>query len=200
MAQVTTLQLPLEIRWHGRGGQGVVTGSRLLATAALKAGLYPQSLPDFGAERSGAPIAAYTRIDRVPPVLRGPVEEPNLVVVVDPTLIGSIPVTAGLTPDGTVIVNTIRSAEEIAERLDVDRAQVWCVDAHGISTRILGKRLPNAPLLGALVRAVPVVPVEDLEMAFRGQASLTFTEKVIEANIQALNEGYESARSAGGRA
>ena len=200
MALVTTVQLPLEIRWHGRGGQGVVTGSRLLATAALKAGLYPQSLPDFGAERSGAPIAAYTRIGREPPILRGPVDQPNLVVVVDSTLIGTADLASGLLPEGTVLVNSIRSASEMASRLGVDSSRVWCVDAHGISTRILGKRLPNAPLLGALVHAVPVVTIADLEAAFRSLASPTFTKKVIEANIRALTEGYESARNAGGTA
>ncbi|MBI4304780.1 MAG: 2-oxoacid:acceptor oxidoreductase family protein, partial [Chloroflexi bacterium] len=105
----TWVRLPAGIVWHGRGGQGVVTASRLLAAAALRIGLYPQSLPEFGAERSGAPLVAYTRIGEAPAILRGPISDPSIVAVVDESLFGNVNMLAGLQRGGGLIVNSRRT-------------------------------------------------------------------------------------------
>jgi pyruvate ferredoxin oxidoreductase gamma subunit len=190
-------QLPLSVRWHGRGGQGVVTASRILATAALKAGHYMQSLPDFGAERSGAPVAAHTRIDTAPPAERGPIEAPDVVVILDASLAGQVDVTAGLKSHSAVIVNVREDNIGKLGQLPLKPGQaLWTVDGSGIGTRLLGRNLPNTPVLGALARVVPVLPLDTIAVAMRELMSETFSEKVINANLQALHEGYEAVRRA----
>ncbi len=188
------VKLPAELRWHGRGGQGVVTASRLLATGGLAAGLYPQSLPDFGAERSGAPIVAYTRFDTRPPMLRGPVTAPAAVAVLDETLIGSVPLLEGMVDGGVLVVNTRRSPESVGEQLDAAGVVICTVDGDGISIRLLGRPLPNSPLLGALVRVFPIVEIDALRTSVREQMQAVFSEKVVEGNLAALSEGYEVCR------
>jgi pyruvate ferredoxin oxidoreductase gamma subunit len=191
------IQLPLSVRWHGRGGQGVVTASRILATAAMQAGYYMQSLPDFGAERSGAPVAAHTRIDAAPPAERGPIEHPDAVVILDPSLIGQVDVTAGLKSPGMAIVNVREENTGTLKQLLLAQGQaLWAVDGSGIGTRLLGRNLPNTPVLGALVKALPVLPLEAIGTAMRELMGETFSEKVIDANLQALREGYETVRRA----
>ena len=185
-------KLPLEIRWHGRGGQGVVTASRILATAGLKAGHYLQSLPDFGAERSGAPIAAHTRIDEMPPVERGPIEFPDVVIVLDASLIGQVDVTAGLKEPGAVVMN-IRGDDEPPELPLKPLHELWRIDGSEIGRRLLGRNLPNTPILGAFAKAVPALPLETIAEALEELMSETFNEKVIKANLEALREGFDSA-------
>lgn len=197
-APATVLQvLPVEIRWHGRGGQGVVTASRIFATAALGAGYYPQSLPDFGAERSGAPVAAYTRIGTEPPAVRGPVTAPTAVVVLDLTLASAVDVLDGLQPGGLVIVNTPRDPVIARDMLGAGQAMVFTVDATGIAMRLTGRPLPNSPMLGALVRAMPVVDLPAMLSTLRAEMGRTLSEKVVEANAAALAEGYETVLAGG---
>ena len=188
-------QPPLAIRWHGRGGQGVVTASRILATAALNGGYYMQSLPDFGAERSGAPIAAHTRIDTEPPAERGPIEQPDVVIILDRSLIGQVDVTAGLKDRGAVLLNARNDDAGAQGQLPLKPGQVlWTLDGSSIGTRLLGRNLPNIPVLGALVKAVPVLPLDAVAAAMKQVMSETFSEKVIEANLRALHEGFGAAR------
>ena len=197
-APATALRvLPVEVRWHGRGGQGVITASRLLVTAALRAGYYPQSLPDFGAERSGAPIAAYSRIDRQPPTMRGPVTAPVAVVVLDLTVTAAVNVLEGLQPGGAVVVNSTRTPEFIASMLGVRDAIVCAVDGSGIAARLIGRPLPNAPVLGALVRVLPIVDLPTMQATLREEMGRTFPPRVVEGNLAALIEGYETARTGG---
>ncbi len=197
MVTTTPVTLPAEVRWHGRGGQGVVTASRLLATAALEGGYYPQSLPDFGAERSGAPVGAYTRIDDRPPTMRGPVDNPGLVLVLDPSLIGNVDVLEGMAPGSAVVVNSIRSPEEERERLIRDDIVICTVDATAIALELIGRPLPNTPMLGALLQVFPMVPLDTMVEAVRKQLSEIFPERVVSGNTAALNRGFESARSIG---
>ena len=197
MVTTTPVTLPAEVRWHGRGGQGVVTASRLLATAALEAGYYPQSLPDFGAERSGAPIAAYTRIGDRPPTMRGPVENPALVLVLDPSLIGSVDVLEGVSPGMAVVVNSIRSPEDERVRLGRGDIVICTVDGTTIAEELIGRPLPNVPMLGALLRVFPIVSMDTMVDAVRKQLGETFPERIVEGNVTALRRGYETARSAG---
>lgn len=191
------VRLPFEVRWHGRGGQGAVTASRLLATGALAAEYYPQSLPDFSAERAGAPVAAYTRIDRAPPTVRGPVTEPGAVVVIDPTLLDVVDVVAGLVPGGLLVLNTRDDPEAIAEALGRNDIAVCTADGSGIAMRTIRRPLPNVPMLGALLKAVPVVDRETMTASLRKQMGEVFPERVVEANVVAFGEGYESAQIRG---
>jgi pyruvate ferredoxin oxidoreductase gamma subunit len=194
---VTTIpgSLPAEVRWHGRGGQGVVTASRLLATAALEGGYYPQSLPDFGAERSGAPIAAYTRIGDRPPTMRGPVDSPGLVLVLDPSLIGSVDVLGGMPVGSAVVVNSIRTPEDEQTRLVRDDVVICTVDATAIALEFIGRPLPNTPMLGALLQVFPIVSRDTMVEAVSKQLSELFPDRIVEGNVAALHRGYESARS-----
>ena len=191
------VRLPFEVRWHGRGGQGAVTASRLLATGALAADYYPQSLPDFSAERAGAPVAAYTRIDRAPPTTRGPVTEPSAVVVIDPTLLDAVDVVAGLPPGGLLVINTRDAPEAVAEAVSRSDIAICTADGSGIAMRTIRRPLPNVPMLGALLRAAPLVDRETMTASLRRQLGELFPERVVEANVEAFGEGYESAQLKG---
>lgn len=184
----------LEIRWHGRGGQGVVTASHVLATAALVQGLSFQSLPSFGAERSGAPIVAYTRIARGPIPVRSSVEQPDVVAVLDATLIGHVDLLAGLREDGIVIVNSPKAPCEMARHLEVPTGQVYTVDASATAMRLLGRPLPNIPLLGSLARVTDVVSLASCEEAVRQSLGARLRAEVVRANLLALREGYDQVR------
>ena len=187
-------RLPIEVRWHGRGGQGVVTASRILASAALKGGYYLQSLPDFGAERSGAPIAAYTRISETPPIDRGPVYEPDAVIVLDPSLIGQVDVETGLVPDGTIIVNTADPKSASLQRLKLGSGQqLWTVDASQIAIELIKRNIPNTPILGAFARSVPVLDIDTMSHALDELMSETFPPPIVEANLKALQLGHDHA-------
>ena len=188
-------KLPVAVRWHGRGGQGVVTASRILATAALKGGYYLQSLPDFGAERSGAPIAAYTRISAEPPVDRGPVYEPDAVIVLDSSLIASVDVLTGLAPDGAIIVNSpVPGSDDLAKLNLSSGQQLWAVDASKIAMDLLRRNLPNTPVLGAFARVVPVLNLDAISLALEELLSEKFGDSIIQANLKALHLGHDQAQ------
>jgi pyruvate ferredoxin oxidoreductase gamma subunit len=176
-------QAPIEVRWHGRGGQGVVTASRILASAALNSGFYMQSLPDFGAERSGAPISAYTRIDNEPPIDRGPVYEPDVVIVLDSSLIGQVDFSSGLSQSGTLILNS---------PLDPDPDGLG--NASSIGMELLNRNLPNTPILGAFAQVVPVMELESIDKALIELMSETFPPPIIEANLKALKAGFNQVK------
>lgn len=154
-----------------------------------------QSLPDFGAERSGAPISAHTRISETPPVDRGPIGEPDVVIVLDASLVGQIDLLGGLIPDGAVIVNTPDPDSDSVRRLEVGaRQELWAVDGSRIGMDLLGRNLPNTPVLGAFARAVPVLGLESISLALDELMSETFSESIIRANLEALRLGYDQVR------
>jgi len=188
-------RLPIEVRWHGRGGQGVVTASRILASAALKGGYYLQSLPDFGAERSGAPIAAYTRIRETPVIDRGPVYAPDAVIVLDASLIGQVDVEIGLVDDGTIIVNTANPNSPALKRLKLKPGQqLWTVDARKIAIELIKRNVPNTPILGVFARCVPVLDIDTMSHAIDELMSETFPPNIVEANLKALRLGHDQAK------
>ena len=150
----------LEVRWHGRGGQGAKTAALLLADVAFKTGAYVQGFPEYGPERMGAPITAYNRISRNEIRVHSNIYTPDLVVVVDETLLHSVDVTAGLKEDGAIIVNTAQSADEIRLLLHGYKGAVYTVDARQISTEALGKNFPNSPMLAAAVAVSGVMTRE----------------------------------------
>jgi pyruvate ferredoxin oxidoreductase gamma subunit len=147
----------LEIRWHGRGGQGAKTASLLLADVAFNTGKYVQGFPEYGPERMGAPITAYNRISDTPIRVHSNIYEPDYVVVVDETLLESVDVTMGLKKEGAVIINTPKSAEEIKPLLRGYEGKVVAIDAKRISVEALGKNFPNSPMLAAVVKVTGIM-------------------------------------------
>ena len=183
----------LEIRWHGRGGQGAKTAALLLADVAFKTGAYVQGFPEYGPERMGAPITAFNRISRDRIRVHSNIYEPDFVVVVDETLLHSVHVTDGLKRDGAIIVNTPRSAEEIRPLLRGCRGAVYTVDARAISEETLGKNFPNTPMLAAAAAVSGVMKKEDFLHEMRASFLHKFARKpeVVDGNMRALEMEYE---------
>ena len=193
-----SLQKPvIEMRWHGRGGQGVVTASRLLAEAALEEGLYFQTTPDFGAERSGAPIMAYSRFANEPISNRSNVTEPDVIIVFDPTLIGRVNFLNGVKDETIVVLNTTQSPKEIVEKLKLQGQTVCTVDATGIAMKLLGRNIPNVPIIGAIIKALPVVSYERAHETVKNRLSQRFNERIVKANLDALQQGYQESQLGG---
>ncbi len=184
----------LEIRWHGRGGQGAKTAALLLADVAFKTGKYVQGFPEYGPERMGAPITAYNRISDDKIRVHSNIYTPELVVVVDETLIHSVDVTAGLKEDGAIIVNTDKSADEIKPFLNGYNGDVYTVDARKISVKALGKYFPNSPMLAATVAVSKVMDKEQFikEMEASYQHKFAKKPEVIEGNMSALKMTFEA--------
>jgi pyruvate ferredoxin oxidoreductase gamma subunit len=176
----------IEIRWHGRGGQGVVTAGKLLAETALGLDQYVQAFPDYGPERQGAPIRAFTRISPKPIYLHSQIEEPDVVLVLDPTLLGTVDVTEGLKPDGILIVNTPLSPQEIRERLNWRTGKVFTVDASHIALEELGREITNTPMLGVLAVALGLFTPERLAEEVRRNFSKNMRPEIVEANVRAI--------------
>lgn len=178
----------IEIRFHGRGGQGVVVASNILAVACFKEGKYVQAFPSFGVERRGAPVEAYTRVDHRHVLVRCGISTPNNVVVLDATLIGVLDVTQGLTPGGSLVLNTLKRPQEYPR---FDPFAVCTVDATGIAIRHhLGSRthpIINTAILGAFSRATGIVSIDNVCDAIREEAPSN-----CEANMAAAREAYES--------
>ena len=183
----------LEIRWHGRGGQGAKTAALLLADVAFKTGQYVQGFPEYGPERMGAPITAFNRISRSRIRVHSNIYHPDFVVVVDETLLHSVHVTDGLKQEGAVIVNTPRSAEEIRPLLQGYRGAVYTVDARAISEETLGKNFPNTPMLAAAAAVSGVMNKKDFLREMRASFEHKFARKreVIDGNMKALEMAYE---------
>lgn len=180
-----------EIRWHGRGGQGAWTASELLAKAAILEGKYIQSFPEFGPERMGAPMAAYTRISDAPIKLHCSIYNPNVVVVLDPTLLKTVKVTYGLTEDGILVVNTKESPAKLRKELDITSQKVWTVPATDIAIKILNVPITNTSMLGAATRAASLVNLESIEKVIRERFQPTLAER----NIAVIREAYKEAKT-----
>ena len=178
----------IEIRWHGRGGQGAKTASLLLADAAFNTGKYIQGFPEYGPERMGAPITAYNRISDKPITIHSNIYEPDYVVVVDDTLLESVNVTAGLKKTGAIVINTTKNNEEIKQHLKGYEGEVYKIDARKISMEALGKYFPNTPMLAAIVKVSKVMTDEEFLNDMQGSFKHKFSKKpeVIEGNMRAL--------------
>ena len=183
-----------EIRWHGRGGQGAKTAALLLADVAFKTGAYVQGFPEYGPERMGAPITAYNRISQNQICVHSNIYTPDLVVVVDETLLESVDVTAGLKESGALIVNTKRSAEEIRPLLKGYKGEVYTLDAREISVKALGKYFPNSPMLAAAVAVSNVMGWSSFMHEMRASYQHKFAKKpeVIDGNMKALEMTYQA--------
>ena len=183
----------VEIRWHGRGGQGAKTASLLLADAAFNTGKYIQGFPEYGPERMGAPITAYNRISNKPITIHSNIYEPDYVVVVDDTLLDSVDVTSGLKKDGAIVINTVKNAEEIKSKLKGYEGKIFTVDAIKISEEALGRYFPNTPMLAAIVKVANIMPEEAFLADMEGSFKHKFAKKpeVIEGNMKALKLALE---------
>ena len=178
----------IEIRWHGRGGQGAKTASLLLADAAFNTGKYIQGFPEYGPERMGAPITAYNRISDNPITIHSNIYEPDYVVVVDDTLLESVNVTAGLKETGAIVINTTKSEDYLKNVLKDYKGAIYTIDARKISMEALGKYFPNTPMLAAIVKVSGIMDdkafIDDMQGSFKHK----FAKKpeVIEGKMKAL--------------
>ena len=184
----------IEIRWHARGGQGAKTAATLLAAAALHEGKHSQGFPEYGPERMGAPIRGFTRIADQPILLHCNIAEPQIVVVLDPTLIGPVDVTEGLVENGTVIVNTVEPPEKMRARLDLRGGKVCTVDASGIALAELKRDIPNTPMMGALCKVSEVLKLETVKNDIAGKFKAKFSQEIIDGNLRAIDKGYEEVK------
>ena len=178
----------IEIRWHGRGGQGAKTAALLLADVAFKTGKNVQGFPEYGPERMGAPITAYNRISSDEIRVHSNIYHPDYVVVVDETLLHTVDVTAGLKEQGAIVVNTPKSPQEIAPQLNGYKGKVYTVDARKISVETLGKNFPNSPMLAAIVAVSKVMDKDTFIREMKNSYQHKFAKKpeVIDGNMKAL--------------
>ena len=188
----------LEIRWHGRGGQGAKTAALLLADVAFMTGKNVQGFPEYGPERMGAPITAFNRISEKTIRVHSNIYEPDYVAVVDETLLKSVHVTDGLSKEGAIIINTPKSADEVRGELAGYEGRVITIDARGISEETLGKNFPNTPMLAAVVAVTGVMKKEDFFKQMEDSFAHKFAKKpqVIEGNMKALKMAYMVAQKA----
>jgi 2-oxoacid:acceptor oxidoreductase gamma subunit (pyruvate/2-ketoisovalerate family) len=180
-----------EFRWHGRGGQGAWTASELLARAAIHEGKYIQSFPEFGPERMGAPVKAYTRISDEPIRLHCAVYNPNLSIVMDPTLLATVKVTEGLDENGILIINSPKDPKNMKVEMKMEKGKLWTVSATDIALKILGRAITNTAMLGVVARATGIVKMESIEEAVRER----FPEPLAEKNIAVIKEAFKEAKT-----
>ncbi len=187
-----------EIRWHGRGGQGAKTACLLLADAAFASGLYVQGFPEYGPERMGAPITAYNRISKTPCTIHSNIYKPDYVVVVDESLLHTVDVTAGLNPEGGIIINSPKAPGELKSLLGGYEGAVYTVDARRISEECLGKYFPNTPMLAAVVQVSQVVDSGQFVANMRDSYQHKFASKphVIQGNMDAQITAKKEVRKA----
>jgi pyruvate ferredoxin oxidoreductase gamma subunit len=178
----------IEVRWHGRGGQGAVTSVELLAVAAIGVGKYAQGFPSFGPERRGAPVAAFSRIDEKKIKVRSGIYKPDVVVVLDSSLIGLVNVTEGLKPDGTLIVNTAKTPQEIKEELRFS-GTVATVDATGIARKEMGVPIANTTMIGALLKMIGIMDLEAMKEAVEHRFG-----RLAQKNLAAMKRAYEEIK------
>ncbi len=187
-----------EIRWHGRGGQGAKTACLLLADAAFASGKHVQGFPEYGPERMGAPITAYNRISDLPCTIHSNIYNPNYVVVVDESLLHCVDVTAGLDPEGAIVINSPRAPEELRPLLRGYTGSVYTIDARTISEQCLGRYFPNTPMLAAIVKVSGVLDpdrfISDMEASFHHKFATK--PQVIEGNMKCLTMAMKEVRGA----
>lgn len=183
----------IEIRWHGRGGQGAKTASLLLADAAFNTGNYIQGFPEYGPERMGAPITAYNRISKTPIRMHSNIYEPDFVVIVDDSLIGTVDLTKGLKKEGAILINSNKSPKEIKEKLNNFSGKIYVIDASKISRECLKANFPNTALLAAIVNITGIMTKDELLTNMAESFKHKFASKpdVIEPNMLAITRGFD---------
>ncbi|MBN2134096.1 MAG: 2-oxoacid:acceptor oxidoreductase family protein [Acidobacteria bacterium] len=180
-----------EIRWHARGGQGAKTAATMLAEIVLNEGKYGQGFPDYGPERMGAPMRGFTRISDKPIRTHSAIYKPDIVIVLDPTLLDVVDVLEGTTDDAVVLINTHLSRDEMKKKLNTGGRKLGVLDATKISLDAIGRPIPNTPMLGALVKATNVIKLDTLRDDVRKKFAKKFPERVIQGNLDAIEKAYE---------
>ncbi|MEW5920455.1 MAG: 2-oxoacid:acceptor oxidoreductase family protein [Bacillota bacterium] len=180
-----------EIRWHARGGQGAVTAAKTLAEMSLTKNMFFQAFPEYGPERMGAPIQCFNRLSTNKISTYCGITNPRMVVVVDPTLLDVVDVTAGLAMDGILIVNTAEKPEEIRKKFDIKGRNIYTIDATHISIDELGRFMPNIPMLGALLKVTKLLSEEEAVSFLKESFGKKFSAKVVDSNIRALQRAFK---------
>lgn len=193
-SEVTIVTEMIEVRWHGRGGQGAKTAAQLLAEAAIEEGSYGQAFPEYGPERTGAPMRAFTRISKKPIVLHSPVKSPILVMVLDHTLLDTVDVTEGMPEDATLIINTSQAPEQIRKKLQLKGRKLITLNASQIAQDTIGRPIPNTVMLGAFLRAAGILNLETLIEGIRHKFSKKFSKEISDANVAAIKRAYEEVK------
>lgn len=181
--------MDIEICWHGRGGQGVVTANEILAESAIYSGKYVKAFPEFGPERMGAPIRAFARISDNPVRVHTQVYEPDIVIVIDPTLIGKVDVAKGLRNGGFILANYEGTPDELQKAIGTT-AECHTINASKIAIEEIGRNLVNTAMLGALVKVRPLIPIDELADHITDKFTGKLTDKVIVRNLSALKRAY----------
>jgi pyruvate ferredoxin oxidoreductase gamma subunit len=184
----------LEIRWHGRGGQGGKTAVFMLAESLVEQGKYAQGFPDYGPERMGAPVRGYNRISDEPGTLHCGVNSPGIVVVLDDTLIAGGDVVSGLRPGGKVLVNSTESPQEIRKQLGLKDGDVYTVDATGIALEEIGRPIPNSPMIGALLKITDLAEIDKMAGLVGKKFEGKLSAKAVEGNVKAMKRAYEEVK------
>ncbi len=190
MAQMT------EIRWHARAGQGAVTAAKLIADTALSAGSYIQAMPEYGPERTGAPLKAYTRVSDQPVEVHNSIKTPDIVVVLDETLLPIVDVLEGIKDNGVVVLNTAMTPEEARVALNApENIKVATVNASDIALATIKRDIPNTPICGALAKVTGVVSVEGIKEHLKETFGKKFTQEIIDANLTSVDRAYEEVQA-----
>ncbi len=192
LGELKAVENLFEVRWHGRGGQGAWTASELLARAAIYDGKYVQSFPEFGPERMGAPVTAFTRISTRPIRIRWAVYKPDAVAVLDATLLKTVPVTEGLKRKGVIIINSKESPLEVRKSLKETVGRIWTVPATEISIQFLGAPMTSTAMLGALARVTGIVGLDSVKKAVEERFKRS---DIVEKNFAVIKEAYEKVGS-----
>jgi len=186
------MQQLTEIRWHARAGQGAVTAAKVVAETALSADQYMQAMPEYGPERMGAPIKAFTRISNEPIEIHNNIENPDVVIVLDESLVDVVDVAEGIADDGTIIINTCSPAADVKRALKVaESVQVACVDASGIALDTIKRDIPNTPIVGAFAKVTGVIDVEIFKGLLAKNLGKKFGQDMIDANFAAVDRAYK---------
>lgn len=185
----------LEIRWHGRGGQGAVTAAKIVADSCVFDGKFVQAFPEYGPERAGAPVKSFNRISPEPIYIHSQVTRPNVVVVLDSTLLETVNVCDGLVDEGILIVNTNKSPAEVKKRCDASRARVYTIAATDIAIREFKRNIPNTPMIGALIKITGILSLDRVIENFKKKYSSKFKPEIIKANVRAMKVAFEEVKS-----
>jgi pyruvate ferredoxin oxidoreductase gamma subunit len=186
----------IEIRWHGRGGQGAKTAALLFADAAMELGKYIQAFPEYGPERMGAPVQSFNRLSDDPINVHCGITNPRVVVVLDPTLMATVDVTQGLPKDGSLIVNTSKTPQEIRKEINLKDAMVFTVDASAIAQEKIGRNIPNTPMLGALVKVSGLLDFNSMLKNTEAKLQKKFSHKpeIVKGNVEAIKAAHDSVK------
>ncbi|MBI4974494.1 MAG: 2-oxoacid:acceptor oxidoreductase family protein [Candidatus Omnitrophica bacterium] len=188
----------IEIRWHGRGGQGAKTAALLFADAALSSGKYVQAFPEYGPERMGAPVTSFNRLSSKPILRHSGVANPDVVIVLDPTLMETVDVMEGMNDDGIVVINTTKTPNEIRKEFSIMAGiKIFTVDASTISKEAINKDIPNTPMLGALIKATGILDFKAMleETRIKLESKFKSRPEIVEGNIKAIERAYNEVKS-----